>query len=80
MPKVRQIYPWTKAPKDFAAQQRLFIAADASRPGRLFLIRATHNDGERLYDQMVAPGTPVPFDAVFEDLVEVEEELPKPPG
>jgi len=46
----------------------------------LFLIRATHNDGERLYDQMVAPGTPVPFDAVFEDLVEVEEELPKPPG
>lgn len=80
MPKAWQIYPWTKAPRDLAAQQRLFLAGDVTRPGRLFLIRASHNDGERIYDQMVAPGTPIPFDVTFDDLVEIEEELPPPPA
>ena len=77
MPKTWKVHPLT-ASTDAGAKQRLFQVTDPDRPGKVFTLKVSHRDGERVFDTLLDQGGSI--DVEFEDVVEITGEHNLPPG
>jgi hypothetical protein len=73
--KTWKVHPLTQGVLS-TAKQRLFRVSDPDRPDRVFTLRVSHADGERVFDRLLDEGGSI--DVEFDDVVEVVDQNPAP--